>query len=331
MKVTPIAQGSGVPGAQTNAQVGGQQQTSPERKAMALAKALGQMDVSQSDTPIDPELYKQTQNVRRITMRTNRSTNRPIDPAPQIPQVEPAAPTQEQTQPVVEATQPISPQFAALARQRRALQVKESEIAARERALADSQPQTDLVAKLKADPLSVLQEAGVSYDDLTQAILNNQSGINPEVQALKAKIDALEKGLDTKLSERDQQAEQQVLGEMRKQINQMTAQGDEYEMIRATKSQPDVVKLIHEVWKKSGEVLDVDEAAKLVEDDLLEQVLSVAKVGKVQSKLTPLQQAVVQAQPQRQQMRTITNRDAARPVLDRRARAIAAAMDTLKT
>jgi Skp family chaperone for outer membrane proteins len=341
MKVTPIAgPGAGTPGVATNAQVGSS--VSPDRRAAAITAALGQTAITKSDMPIDPQLERAQQSIKKIKMRTNVSPDRFNQEAQSL--VDTAPPTltdpNAQAEPVVEATQPISPQFAALARQKRALQVKESEIAAREKALADGAGPsgTDLVAKLKADPLSVLQEAGVTYEQLTEAILNNQNGINPEMVALKAKIDALEKGFETKLTERDQQAKQQVLSEMQTQVNQLVGQGDDYQMIKAMGKQKDVVGLIERTWEKgwpekglpAGYVLDIEEAAKIVEDFYVEDILPIARLGKVQSKLTPAQEIAQTQGPQRQQMRTLTNRDTARPVLDRRARAVAAAMGTLR-
>jgi hypothetical protein len=184
------------------------------------------------------------------------------------------------------------------------------------------------MARLKAEPLSVLQEAGVTYDQLTEAILANQSGITPEILALKAEVKALKEGVDTKLTDRDTQVEQAVLAEMRRDVDRLSQEGDDYEMVRETRSQPDVVELIHRTWKETGEVLDVSEAMRLVEEDLINESLKIAKIKKVQSKLMPATAPAQQQQPKA--MKTLTNRDTAIPPLSRRARAIAAFNGTLK-
>jgi hypothetical protein len=258
-------------------------------------------------------------------MRTNVSPDRPIE-APVEAEI--ATADTSAVPPVVEDTKPLDPQLAALAKQRRALQAKERELADREKALTSQSTSvgaSELAARIKSEPLSVLQEHGVTYDQLTEAILNNQ-GINPEIHKLREELRALKEGVDKTLTDKDLQAEQQVLSEIQKDIDQRSLQGDDFEMIRATNSQADVKELIHRTWKQTGEILDVSEAMQLIEDELVNESLKLASTNKVKSRLTPPPQ-----QPQQsKQFRTLTNRDTAAPIGDRRSRAIAAALGTLK-
>jgi hypothetical protein len=327
MKITPMGQGSGAAGVM--AQPSGQT-VSPDRKAAAKQAFLGQTPtkVSESDNYVDPQVAHQRQNVRSIRMRTNASPDRAYEQQLEAQVADPATQTTEQTA-EVEVTKPLSPQFAALAKQRRALQVKEGELAKREQELSGKHPQGIDPAALKANPLKVLLESGVTYDQLTQSILSNQSGIDPAINELKAEIKALKEGVDKNLSERDQQAEQQVLAELKRETDKLTATGDEFEMIRATRSQSKVTELIHRIWKQSGEVLDVTEAAQLIENELVNDNLKIASLGKMRAKLSPQEQQMAAGQP-RGQMRSLSNRDTARPVLDKRARAIAAALGQLR-
>jgi hypothetical protein len=326
MKITPIMTG-GTPGADLGNSNAGHT-ASPDK--LARAKQIASGSIIASDTPTDPTLVRQQQTVRRITMNTNQTTNRPIEEATVSEAKLPITDSNDIT-PVVEDTKPLSPQFAALARQRRALQVKEREIADRERALS-SQPTSvgteELVSRLKSNPLSVLQENGITYDQLTEAILSDQTTHNPDIQALKAEIKALKEGVDKNLADRDTQAEQQVLAEIRRETERLASDGDTYEMVRATRSYPEVVNLIHRTFKETGEILDTSEAMRLVEEDLLTETLKVATLGKVKSRLTP--PAPPQPQPAPKQFRTLTNRDTASPISDRRSRAIAAALGNLK-
>lgn len=218
-----------------------------------------------------------------------------------------------------EVTEALSPQQVALAKQRRALQVKERELAERERRLIGPS-RAELEARIKSQPLSVLQELGVTYDQLTQEILASQQTVTPEIQALKAEIQALKEGVDKTLTDKDAAAEQAVLAQMRRNVQHLSADED-FEMIRATGSQDQVVDLIHRTWKETGEVLDEAEAMRLVEDELLNDALKIAQTKKLQAKLTP--PAPVQPTPQTG-MRTLTNKDQARPPMTRRQRAIAA-------
>lgn len=334
MKVSPLAQGTGVP-AQSNGQLG---QTSPTKieRAKAVAQGLDVPEQSTGDHQVDRAR-------RSIKMRTQRSTNRHEAPVEQVlePILEttdiPIPNTNEEAE-VVEETKPLSPQFAALAKHKRALQVKERELAQREEALKASAPagQDAVIARLKANPLSVLQEAGVTYDELTEAILNNQSGQSIDPQALRNQIkEELKKELGEEFQTRDQQAEQQVLSEIRRDALALTAQGEQYEAIREAKAQQTVVDLIHRTWKSTGEVMDVTEAAELVENQLVEEALPFAKIKKIQSRLnpTPIEAPAQIPVPQRANtkvMRTLTNRDTASPIMDKRARAIAAMEGRLK-
>ena len=335
MKISPV-QGTGTPGAEVGA--ASTQRSNPDRIAAAKAIAAGQtpIRVERSENNIDPQARRAQESIRKIKMRTQVSPDRieeealaPIVPETQV-QTQSGIPDAIEQTPGSEETKPLSPQFAALAKQRRALQVKEREIADREKAIqekATTDGSPDMLARLKSDPLSVLSEAGVSYDQLTEAILNG-SGPNPEMLALKAEIKALKEGVDKNFIDRDTQAEQQVLAEMRREADQLVATGDTYEMVRATRSQPQVIELIHRTYKQTGEVLDVSEALELVENDLLNENLKIANIPKLKSRLSPAQE--IQQQQKPQGMRTLTSRDGANPQMSRRARAIAAMNGTLK-
>lgn len=342
MKISPVAQGTGVPAAPLN-----NSGAPVDRKEAAKAAFLGQATVTESDSYMDPQIAKARANIKRIKMQTNFSTNRMETPNPQIDNQNESTGLTDSTpetgiphegsdaEPVIEETKPLSPQFAALARQKRALQVKEREIADRERALASQAPKEggDVLAKLKSNPLAVLQEAGVTYDELTQAILANPNQNNPDIQALREELKATKEEFGKTLTERDAQTERQALAEMRRTVDRLVAQGDDFEMVRETGSQAEVISLIKTVYKTEGVVLDETEAAILVEEELLKEAEKIARIKKLQNRLAPAQSAPAEqvvAQQQPRQMRTLTNRDGAAPAISRRERAIRAALGQLK-
>lgn len=268
-----------------------------------------------------------SQKIRALKMSTNATPGR-METAP----VEPEVPLSDTSDPAAsEATQPLSPQYAALAKQRRALQVKEREIADREKALeTKSSTQGDVVtlAQLTSDPVGVLLNSGVTFEKLTDAVMKYNSGVSPELESLKAEIKALKEGVDQKWTERDTQAEEQVLAEMVKDATKLAAQGDDYELVRETHSIPLVRDLIKRTYKETGEVLDVRDALKFVEDELINDSLKIARIQKVQKQMAP-PPAPVPPQ-QHRQMRTLTNRDTATPPLSAKQRAMAAFNGTLK-
>ncbi len=284
--------------------------------------------------PSSPEAPAQNVGLRSFKMNTNANPSfmeQTIRPTPQIQDL-PGAPraanieSNDNQAGDPEATGPISPQFAALAKQRRALQVKERELLERERSMSNPAAATDSISKalLLERPLDVLLDAGVTYEQLTEAILANQG--NSEINSLKAEIEALRKGVDQKLQDRDTQTEQQVLAEMKKEAEQLASQGEEFELVRGMGKIPDVMKLIERTYRESGEVLDVQEALGLVEKELLSEAEKIAGYNKVRSQFIP--QA---PQMQRHQgMRTLTNRDTASVPMSAKQRALAAFHGTLQ-
>src|SRR6185312_11051061 len=134
MKISPVA-GNGQ--AMGNVDVG--RQVNPVKMERARAIARGEMVPQDAEAE---QAERSVQDVRKIKMNTQST--------PEQPESSNTLPIEE---PVVdEATKPLSPQFAALAKQKRAIQVKEMELKKREDALAaggtkDGTP--DLIAKLK--------------------------------------------------------------------------------------------------------------------------------------------------------------------------------------
>lgn len=319
MKISPVV---GAPTIPNHTSTG----LSPEKLTKLKAIAEGKK----------PEEEKQQEQVapvispqRSIKMKTSPTTDvvQEISDTTNVVQEETAiSDAGVQTNATPEATEPLSPQFAALAKGRRALQQERMAFEKEKPALL-AQAKADMEAKLKSNTLSVLQELGVTYDQLTNEILASQNGVTPEIQALRAELKALKEGVDKTLSDKDAATETAVLAEIRRNVNQM-AESDDYELIRGTNSQKDVVDLIHRTYKKTGEVMSETEAMKLIEDELIEDSLKVARFKKVQAKLTP-EPAPLQQQPQ-SGMKTLTNKDSARPVMGRRQRAILAMQGQLK-
>lgn len=263
-------------------------------------------------------------DIRRLRMSTNAS------PSLQEPEevAESVTPDTKEANAVTEETVPLSPQLAAIARQRRALQQERQALDREKAEIATRHTSAISKERIKSDPLSVLQEAGVTYDELRDHILANKGQVAPELLELRAEVKALKEGVDERFTSQATQAEEQVLAEMQKEALSLASDGEDFELIRQQRKIPKVMELIKRTYKEHGDVLDVREAMQLIEDELLKDSLQLANIKKVQSHFAPAP-APQQTQPQRT-MRTLTNRDTARAVMSAKARAIAAFNGQLK-
>lgn len=340
MKVSPVAQGA-VP----SVNPGEGRSASAERVARAVAVASGQ-EPEQAKPVQAPEAEQP--GIRRIKMKTQRSTTQPMPveaatpaaPAQPIAKVDNVDPVEQVQTP--EAASGLTPQAAAVAKAKRDLQLERKAFEVEKAELAkarESQAGAFTKDQIKANALAILRDAGVTNEQLTEAILAEASDFGPGYTKLEQQMKAMQAKLDAQtaaLAERDKTSETQVLTQIRKNVDSLIASGDEFEAIRETGHAPKVVELIHKVFQKTGEILDEAEAAKLVEEQLVEdRVDELKRLKKVQSRLSPAPEqpaAPKQVAPNTKVMRTLTNRDGSSGVsLSRRERAIAAAEGRLKS
>lgn len=238
------------------------------------------------------------------------------------------------------AKQLLSSQYAILARKEKALRARDLALRAKEEALkmqaakpAESpQPyKPSIEERLKSDPISVLNEMGITYDQLTNSELNKPSPQEQTIAKLEAKIAALEEGnnkVNKRFEDQQTQSYQQALKSIENEVKQLVRTDASYETIRETGSVKDVVDLIEETFKKDGILLSVEDASREVEDYLVEEALKLTRIKKIQQRLTPATKpAASQQQPTSKQpaLKTLTNAISAPRQLSARERAILAA------
>lgn len=338
MKIAPIARPGATPANPDEGHSAGADRIARAKAVLSGGTATVSALPADRAPPVDPQVARAEQSIKRIRMRVNATPTQEFEAQPPVENVAApegaAAPGNiadpvEATAAAPEVTKPLSPQFAALARKERALQVKEREILAREQALSANGTGTtlgpDLIARLKADPLSVLDEQGVTYDQLTEAILTRSQNQNIDPKRLEAEI--LKKVEDAQAT-RDQASKVQVLAQIEREVTQRAAKDDAFELVREAGYQKKVVELIDRTFEKTGEVLDTEEALTLIEAELEQEALKYTKTKKLQAKLAPAQPLPEQSQNPKQ-IRTLTARDGASPTLSRRERAILAAQGRL--
>ena len=153
------------------------------------------------------------------------------------------------------------------------------------------------LAKAKEDPLSFLEHVGLSYEDITERIINRGS---PET-ALQDQVTNLTKRLsDREEVERQNEkaaiAAQQVavVDGYKAEISDYVDQNAEtFELVKAT---PNAIDLIYQVtadfYAENQRILTAEEATTLVENHLEEQATKLLALKKIKSKVAPAATAV---------------------------------------
>lgn len=372
MKVMPVAAPSDIKQSTSN---------DGNAKRQAAIKAFNQGKSSfDGSAAQEPQAVQPPQQPKQHSAQLDQNSISPEDmgaivPTPNIGELQDKMTANEETpvenQGVEEqatATEPpekdpaLSRQFAQLARQEKTLRAKaqqqeaqfkarEAELVRREAELASRQPDLSKYIpkdRLKQDPLGVLAEAELSYDQLTQEYINRQS-VDPVVMStmnqLKAQIEEL-KAEAAKGKETAKSAEQNQYQAALRQIETDTvatvkADPVRFEAITKTgkSSIKEVVKLIEETYQQDGVLLTVEEAAQQVEDYLVEENYKMAsKIDKIKRRLggvapqpTPAKTSPVGTQAQQKPgMKTLTNATSGTRPLSARERAIAAFKGELK-
>lgn len=277
---------------------------------------------------------------------------------------------QEASQETVDAPTPtespkedpaLSRQFAQLARQERALRAKASQqeqalktreaaIAAKEAELA-SKGQVDLneyipKSRLRQDALGVLEAEGIAtYDDLTQRAVTRQP-IDPQLQFTIdklndkiAKLEAANEQSQKSATEQQQASINAAIKQIEMDARALIKNDPEFETIKATGAVKDVVDLITKTYYKHGIVLTVEDAAKEVEEQIIEEGLKIAKIEKIKKRMAQANASQAsstqktQATKQQTQtgMKTLTNATASTRKLSAKERAILAFKGELKS
>lgn len=304
-------------------------QASTDARARAIAKLSPAAEIPVNQNAIAPE---------------DLSALQPPSQSPQTPDA-PSEPTPEPKPPETESSQ-----FVALARRERALRAKaqqqeqafkarEEALAKREAELQGSKPDTSQYIhrdRIKANALAVLNEEGITYEQLTQQEIDR--GQVP--QAVQDRLALLESRIakqDEELANSRKQAQEQQ-GEAYRAAKQQITQdvthivktNPDFETIKATNSIKDVVELIEETFREEGRIMDVEEAALEVENHLLEEIDKLTELEKIKKRReariatsqSPNTQSPTPKQPQ--PMKTLTNATSSSRQLSARERAVMA-------
>jgi hypothetical protein len=322
MKIEAIAPGPGTPSQESP------QQSSRER---AIAQLMGSAP-SVNQNSVSPE---EMGAVKDTSSERSDSS------------VSPQGDSEVSEAPKAEKEPALSAQYANLARKEKALRQAAQKLKAEQAAFeASRQPQKPAEPafdpskyiqkdRFSKDPLAALAEAGLSYDQITEMVLNQPKSdpalqsaldqIRAEMQALK---DAQEEGKKT-YAEQQQAQYKQAVNQIRNEAKQLIASDPYFETIAKTNSLGDVVELIERTFKEEGTLMSVEDAAREVEDFLVEQLTGyTSRIDKLkkkfQTQVAPAESAQKQPDPKQPQMKTLTNAVGTTRQLSAKERAILA-------
>jgi len=222
-----------------------------------------------------------------------------VTEAAAIPVPTEATPTEEA--PKAQARELASPQLSILAKREKALQKQREEIQKSKLDLDSKYEEINkfksLKEQAKTNPLKFLEEAGLTYEELTNFILNGNkptaemetSSIKSEMQKLRDEIAQREQERENSAKAMDEKRAQEAISNFKENITGfLTGKPDDFELCN---NYPESVDLIYDVieahFAQTEKVMSMEEAAKLVEDHFESEAMKVTSFKKIQSKLAP--------------------------------------------
>jgi hypothetical protein len=225
----------------------------------------------------------------------------------------PSAAPEAAVEPAVEAKPAVdkvsqeraSTRFAALAR-------KEAEVFRKSQAIRQQQAELARQAEelkafqaarqqAKLNPLDALKQLGLTYDELTEFVLNdNKPTPSAEVQSVRQEIEEFKRQAaeERRRAEEQQKSmlleeQQRVVEAFREEVNDYVSQHSEtYELTALYGGANLVSEVIEEHFRQSGKLMSIPEAAKLTEEyyeDLARKAQATKKFAATQQKATPPQ------------------------------------------
>lgn len=248
----------------------------------------------------------------------------------------------------------VSDRFAFLAKKEQAVVRQRQELKAQLEAMEQQKAEISRLRQeiegsrskkesYRQNPLALLEEHGLSYKELTDYILNNNTvSTESQIKALQEKLESVEKQRELDRQEAQERAkraaeerEQAVITEFKTEIGSfLKRESDKYELTNLYDSADLVYDTVEEYFAKTNKVLSIPEACDLVEAYLEKQVEKSLATKKLSTKVSkPQTEDTASTPPSAPQRKTLSNSNytASTPSLvsprvenDRMARALAA-------
>lgn len=245
------------------------------------------------------------ETVQRSIPQINAQTASPVQAQPrQVDNAEALA-----TQATPEQKQPGADRLAIIARKEQALRQQQIALKAeREAMLGDKgsrEAERAELERLRArekrlaeDPYNVMLEQGMTADQVAAKLLNQPNPADQRVMQLEQEIKALKAANEKTASKFDEVQTQQrdaAIKQIGADVKMLVDADPEFETIKAKGAQDAVTAFIVDVYDNGdpadmtkyppGTMLSNEEAAKIVEEFLLEEALKDAQLTKVKAKL----------------------------------------------
>jgi hypothetical protein len=220
----------------------------------------------------------------------------------------------------------LAPKFAALTRKEKQVREMERAVKAQQaeiekmrtewesKSKASQESESQLLSKLKKNPLKALSELGFSYEQLTEMQINDE---NPTPQMLMEQMRAeLEAKMEEKYGKITENLKEKEEREAREQyetaVNSykselsefVKANAETYELIAANNATDLMFESAEEYFKKYQQVPDMQELAKAVEEHLEERANDILKLKKIQNKFA---KAPAETKPSKETAPTLSN------------------------
>lgn len=197
--------------------------------------------------------------------------------------------------------QQFAAKFAALSRKEkqirdreRALQQQMSAMEQRMKELEEGRNEVskykELPNRLKKEPLKVLEESGLTFEQLAEMVLNDgkptpDMHLQEVLTPVQQKIKELEEKLAAKETAEQESRLEAQLQQFMGQLTDFVNNTEDYDLIRANDAVDLVYDVIEQHHSETGEILSNKEAADAVENYLLEEAKKLVDRDKVKKLL----------------------------------------------
>lgn len=223
--------------------------------------------------------------------------------------------------------------FAALSRKEKIIRQREAELTQRLQELENRAKQQDeefgkwksVPDRLKKEPLKVLEEAGLTFEELTEMALNDGKPTSDMQQAdlekrLSSKLEELERKLQEKEENEKLSKQEAMLSEFKRGLeNYIDENASNYELVKANDAFELVFDVIEAQAERTGEIMDYKDACDAVEAYLLEEVKQHLSLSKIKA-LLGSEGTGVQSEQDKQSSVTLSNELSAQPTSENGSR-----------